>query len=132
MSYPPSIEKALAYLKAADIPNYLKNEKMWFVHRVFWKLGISFHPAILVSFPVNFIYFGIIGTIILLSVPLLFIYGLYWHNKLTALEWTVYLMLNFVIHGTMMARSIQHRRRNLGLRSWQEIQNLPDNSEENP
>lgn len=27
MSYPPSIEKALAYLKAADIPNYLKNEK---------------------------------------------------------------------------------------------------------
>lgn len=74
MSYPPSIEKALAYLKAADIPNYLKNEKMWFVHRVFWKLGISFPPAILASFPVNFIYFGIIGTIILLSVPLLFIY----------------------------------------------------------
>jgi hypothetical protein len=31
-----------------------------------------------------------------------------------------------------MARSIQHRRRNLGLLSWQEIQKLPDNGEENP
>ena len=132
MSYPPSIEKALAYLKAADIPNYLKNEKMWFVHKAFWKLGIAFPPAILANFSVNFIYFGTIGTLILLSTPLLFIYGFHWHNKLTALEWTAYLMLNFVIHGTMMAHSIQHRRRNLGLRSWQEIQNLPDNSEENP
>lgn len=27
MTYPASIEKALAYLKAADIPKYLKNEK---------------------------------------------------------------------------------------------------------
>lgn len=132
MLYPPSIEKALAYLKAADIPNYLKNEKMWFMHKAFWKLGIAFPPAILASFSVNFIYFGIIGTLILLSTPLLFIYGFHWHNKLTALEWAAYLTLYFVIYGTMMARSIQHRRRNLGLRSWQEIQNLPDNSEENP
>ena len=126
MSYPPSIEKALAYLKAADIPNYLKNEKMWFVHRVFWKLGISFPPAILASFSVNFIYFGIIGTLILLSNFLLFIYGLHWHNKLTVLEWLAYLGLNFVIYGTMIARSIQRQRRNLGLLSWQEIQNLPE------
>ena len=132
MPYPPSIEKALAYLKAADIPNYLKNKKMWFMHKAFWKLGIAFPPAILANFSVNFIYFGIIGTLILLSTPLLFIYGFHWHNKLTALEWAAYLTLYFVIYGTMMARSIQHRRRNLGLRSWQEIQNLPDNSEENP
>ena len=126
MTYPASIEKALAYLKAADIPKYLKNEKMWFVHRVFWKLGISFPPAILASFSVNFIYFGIIGTLILLSNFLLFIYGLHWHNKLTVLEWLAYLGLNFVIYGTMIARSIQRQRRNLGLLSWQEIQNLPE------
>ena len=132
MTYPASIEKALAYLKAADIPKYLKNERMWFVHRVFWKLDIAFPPAILASFPINFIYFGINGTTILLSVPLLFIYGLHWHNKLTALEWTAYLIFNFFIHGAIMARSIQHRRRNLGLLSWQEIQKLPDNGEENP
>lgn len=132
MTYPASVEKALAYLKAADIPKYLKNEKMWFVHRVFWKLDIAFPPAILASFSVNFIYFGIIGTLILLSNFLLFIYGLHWHNKLTVLEWLAYLGLNFVIYGTMIARSIQRQRRNLGLRSWQEIQNLPDNSEENP
>ena len=42
MSYPASIEKALAYLNAADIPNYLKNEKMWFVHRIFWKQILHF------------------------------------------------------------------------------------------
>ena len=132
MSYPPSIEKALAYLKAADIPNYLKNEKMWFVHRVFWKLGIAFPPAILANFSVNFIYFGIIGTLILLSTPLLFIYGFHWHNKLTALEWAAYLTLYFVIYGTMMARAILRQRHKFGLLSWQEVQNLPDNSEENP
>ena len=132
MSYPPSIEKALAYLKAADIPNYLKNEKMWFMHKAFWKLGIAFPPAILANFSVNFIYFGIIGTLILLSTPLLFIYGFHWHNKLTALEWAAYLTLYFVIYGTMLARAILRQRRKFGLFSWQEVQNLPDNSEENP
>ena len=126
MTYPASIEKALAYLKAADIPKYLKNEKMWCVRRVFWKLDIACPPAILASFSVNFIYFGIIGTLILLSNFLLFIYGLHWHNKLTVLEWLAYLGLNFVIYGTMIARSIQRQRRNLGLLSWQEIQNLPE------
>lgn len=124
MSYPPSIEKALAYLKAADIPNYLKNEKMWFVHKAFWKLGIAFPPAILANFSVNFIYFGTIGTLILLSTPLLFIYGFHWHNKLTALEWAAYLTLYFVIYGTMMARAILRQRRKFGLLSWQEVQNF--------
>lgn len=51
MSYPASIEKAFAYLQAADIPKYLKNRKILYVHRMFWKKGIALPPPVLSLIP---------------------------------------------------------------------------------
>lgn len=35
MPYPASIEKTFAYLQVADIPDYLKNRKILYAHRMF-------------------------------------------------------------------------------------------------
>ena len=101
MSYPPSVEKALAYLKAADIPKFLKNEKWWFVHRFFWRHGIALPPAILANFAFNFVYFGINSIPIFLSTPLIFLYMLRWHNGLTSVEWVVYGIIYFTPSRTL-------------------------------
>jgi len=131
MSYPPSVEKALAYLKAADIPKFLKNEKWWFVHRFFWRHGIALPPAILANFAFNFVYFGINSIPIFLSTPLIFLYMLRWHNGLTSVEWVVYGIIYFITYGAMMAYSTQRQRKKLNLLTWQEVQNLPDTPSDN-
>ncbi|MFC2406560.1 MAG: DUF6404 family protein, partial [Cardiobacterium sp.] len=131
MSYPPSVEKALVYLKAADIPKFLKNEKWWFVHRFFWRHGIALPPAILANFAFNFVYFGINGILIFLSIPLIFIYIQHWHNGLTALQWVVYGIIYFITYGAMMAYSTQRQRQKLNLLTWQEVKNLPDTPSDN-
>ena len=125
MSYPASIEKAFAYLQAADIPKYLKNRKILYVHRMFWKKGIALPPPVLASFIVNTIYFAMTGWIMFIPVLLI----IHWKEQRTISEWSIDLAIYAVIYGVMSVWIRQRQRRNLGLLSWQELQNLPDNAQ---
>ena len=126
MTYPPAIEKALAYLQAKDIPDEFKNDKMWYAHKFFWKRGIALPPTILADFSVNTLYFGIYGM--LMYFPVSLITGLVFriNKSWIASEVMVDLLLWFVAFGFVLAWQKSRERRNLGLLSWKEIQNLPD------
>ena len=61
MTYPANIEKALAYLQAADIPAHYK--KIAPLHKFLWQKDIALPPVILADFRTNAILFGIGGVI---------------------------------------------------------------------
>ena len=83
-------------------------------------------PAILADFSVNTLYFGIYG--ILMYFPVSLITGLVFRNNKswTASEVMINLLLWFVGFGFIFAWQKSRERRSLGLLSWKEIQNLPD------
>ena len=58
MSYPASIEKALAYLQTKDIPKGYRKHP-WF-YRWLWKKGIEIPPPLLSGLFTNMLIFGLI------------------------------------------------------------------------
>ena len=70
MSYPASIEKALAYLQTKDIPKGYRKHP-WF-YRWLWKKGIEIPPPLLSGFFTNMLIFGLIcGFVTALTIFLL-------------------------------------------------------------
>ena len=122
MSYPPSIEKALAYLQAADIPEQYKKVMPW--QKFLWRKGIAAQPVILASFLYNALSFGIPGTI-LTAIILRIINPGFWQPFIVGI---IGMVIYVVIYGSLMAHYYQKQRRKYGLLSWAEIQNLPENN----
>lgn len=79
-------------------------------------------PPVLASFIVNTIYFAMTGWIMFIPVLLI----VHWKEQRTISEWAIDLAIYVVIYGVMSAWLRQRQRRNLGLLSWKETQNLPD------
>ena len=59
MSYPPSIEKALAYLQTIDMPKGYRKHP-W-IYRFLWKKGIALPPVLLAGFFTNMLIYGLIA-----------------------------------------------------------------------
>ena len=59
MSYPASIEKALAYLQAIELPEAYRKHH-WF-YRLLWKKGIALPPVLLAGFFTNMLVNGLIA-----------------------------------------------------------------------
>jgi hypothetical protein len=120
MATPANLEKALAYLQAADIPAHYK--KLAPLQKILWKKGIAVPPAILADFKTNAISFGIINGIIWLLLNLL----IPLNNPQTPAKLLFSVLFFAVFTGCWLAAYFRRQRRKLGLRTWQEIQNLPD------
>ena len=120
MTTPANLEKALAYLQAADIPAH--DKKITPLQKSLWKKGITIPPAILADFKTNAISFGILNgnfwLLFNLLIPL--------NNPQTATKLLFSVIFFAVFTGYWMAAYFRRQRRKLGLRTWQEIQNLPE------
>ena len=121
MTYPPAIEKALAYLQTVEIPGYYK--KISPIHKFLWRKGIVLPPSILADFMPNFIFGGINGipAWAIASLFLLLLDGGYTPGK-----YLFNLIFFFIFFGYTEAWFYRRQRRKFGLLSWKEIQNLPD------
>ena len=120
MATPANLEKALAYLQAADIPAH--DKKITPLQKILWKKGITVPPAILADFKTNAISFGILNGIIWLLFNLL----IPLNNPQTPAKLLFSVIFFAVFTGCWLADYYGPQRRKLGLRSWQEIQNLPE------
>lgn len=120
MSYPPSIEKALAYLQTVEIPGYYK--KITPIHKFLWRKGIVLPPSILADFMPNFIFGGINGALtwVIASLFILLTNGGYTPGK-----YLFNLVFFIIFFGCAEVWFYQRQRRKFGLLSWQEVQNLP-------
>jgi hypothetical protein len=119
MPYLPTIEKALAYLQAADIPAYYK--KITPFQKILWRKGIAIPPTILADFKSNALIFGISGGIAWLLVHAI----LPLQQPQTWGRWLFSIIFFTVVFGCSMADYYRRQRRKFGLPSWQEIQNTP-------
>ena len=124
MAYPPSVEKALSYWQAADIPASYK--KITPLYKFLWSKGIALPPVILADFKTNVMIFAILSCIFY---PLAILLKPQ-KRPHTLTELLIHVIVLIVIIGGMAAYNC-HQRRKFGLLTWQEIQNLPD-SETDP
>lgn len=120
MSYPPSVEKALAYLQTIDMPKTYREYPQFY--QFLWKKGIALPPALLSGFFTNMLVFGLrYGTLLVLAIFFLvernnwsFPGGLFY-------RWVIY----GVVIGLGCAFDMRRTQKKLKLLSWQEVQNLP-------
>ena len=127
MSYPPSIEKALVYLQEKNIISFHRESVL---HKILWQRGIAIPPPILASIVINTIIGGINISIRFVPIMLIFIYGFNIHASVGL--WIFIFVFNAIFWGLFLALLERYVHRKFGLLSWQEVQNLPDNNEENP
>ena len=107
MTYPATIEKALAYLQAADIPAHYKK--------------IALPPVILADFQTNAVGFGIGGGVAFLLINLF----LPLQHPPTLAQWLFSIIFFTISFGYGMAYYYRRQRRKFGLLTWREIQNTP-------
>ena len=119
MSYPPSIEKALAYLQTIEMPERYRKQP-WF-YRLLWRKGIVLPPVLLAGFFTNMIISGLISGF-LSTLTILFL--------IKRNEWSfpgdffLYWAILGIAAGTGGAFGIKTVQKKLKLLSWQEVQNL--------
>ena len=116
MTYPPAIEKALAYLQEKNIISFHR--------KILWRSGIAIPPPILANITINIITGGINTSIRLVPIMLIFIYGFNVHAS--AGLWIFIFVFNAIFWGLFLALLERYARRKFALLSWQEIQNLSD------
>ena len=121
MTYPPAIEKALAYLQEKNIISFHRESVL---HKILWRSGIAIPPPILANITINIITGGINTSIRLVPIMLIFIYGFNVHAS--AELWIFIFVFNAIFWGLFLALLERYARRKFALLSWQEIQNLPD------
>ena len=121
MTYPPAIEKALAYLQEKNIISFHRESVL---HKILWRCDIAIPPPILASITINVITGGINTSIRLVPIMLIFIYGFNVHAS--AGLWIFIFVFNAIFWGLFLALLERYARRKFALLSWQEIQNLPD------
>lgn len=120
MSYPASIEKALAYLQTKDIPKGYRKHP-WF-YRWLWKKGIEIPPPLLSGFFTNMLIFGLIcGFVTALTIFLLMERNTWSFPADFLLRWATL----GIATGLGGAFGIRRTQKKLKLLSWQEVQNLP-------
>ena len=119
MTYPATIEKALAYLQAADIPARYK--KIAPLHKFLWRKGIAIPPVILADFQTNAVGFGIGGGVAFLLINLF----LPLQHPPTLAQWLFSIIFFTISFGYGMAYYYRRQRRKFGLLTWREIQNTP-------
>ena len=121
MTYPPAIEKALAYLQEKNIISFHRESVL---HKILWRSGIAIPPPILANITINIITGGINTSIRLVPIMLIFIYGFNVHAS--AGLWIFIFVFNAIFWGLFLALLERYARHKFALLSWQEIQNLPD------
>ena len=120
MSYPPSIEKALAYLQTIDMPKGYRKHP-W-IYRFLWKKGIALPPVLLAGFFTNMLIYGLIaGFFTALAIFLLMERNTWVLPYDFLLRWVTI----GIVTGLVYAFSISRGQKKLKLLSWQEVQNLP-------
>ena len=107
MSYPASIEKALAYLQTIELPEAYRKHP-WF-YRLLWKKGIALPPVLLAGF------FTALAIFLLMErdtwvLPYDFLF-----------RWATF----GIASGFGIAFSIRSTQKKVKLRSWRGVQNLP-------
>ena len=123
MTYPANIEKALAYLQAADIPAHYK--KIAPLHKFLWQKDIALPSVILADFRTNAILFGIGGVIFWQIASLIMSLFLPLQHPPTLAQWLFSIIFFTISFGYGMAYYYRRQRRKFGLLTWQEIQNTP-------
>lgn len=119
MSYPPSIEKALAYLQTIDMPKGYRKHP-W-IYRFLWKKGIALPPVLLAGFFTNMLIYGLIaGFFTALAIFLLMERNTWVLPYDFLLRWVTI----GIVTGLVYAFSISREQKKLKLLSWQEVQNL--------
>jgi hypothetical protein len=129
MTYSATIEKALAYLQAADIPAHYK--KIAPLHKFLWQKDIALPSVILADFRTNAILFGIGGVIFWQIASLIMSLFLPMPQPQTWAQWLFGVIFFAVFFGCSAADYYRRQRRKFGLPSWQEIQNTPGDSKPN-
>lgn len=120
MSYPPSIEKALAYLQTIEMPKGYRKHP-W-IYRFLWKKGIALPPVLLAGFFTNMLIYGLIaGFFTALAIFLLMERNTWVLPYDFLLRWVTI----GIVTGLVYAFSISRGQKKLKLLSWQEVQNLP-------
>ncbi len=120
MSYPPSIEKALAYLQAIEMPKGYRKHP-WF-YRLLWLKGIALPPVLLAGFFTNMIISGLISGFFSTLAILFLIKRNEWSFPS---DFFLYWAILGIAAGTGGAFGIRTVQKKLKLLSWQEVQNLP-------
>ena len=120
MSYPPSIEKALAYLQTIDMPKGYRKHP-WF-YRLLWRKGFTLPPVLLAGFFTNMIISGLINGFFVVLILFLLIKRNEWHFPSDFFfHWAIF----GIATGLGGAFGIRRVQKKLKLLSWQEMQNLP-------
>ena len=120
MSYPASIEKALAYLQTIELPEAYRKHP-WF-YRLLWKKGIALPPVLLAGFFTNMLVNGLIaGFFTALAIFLLMERDTWSFPADFLLRWATL----GIATGLGGAFGIRRTQKKLKLLSWREMQNLP-------
>ena len=120
MSYPASIEKALAYLQTIELPEAYRKHH-WF-YRLLWKKGIALPPVLLAGFFTNMLVNGLIaGFFTALAIFLLMERNTWSFPADFLLRWATL----GIATGLGGAFGIRRTQKELKLLSWREVQNLP-------
>jgi len=123
MSYPASIEKALAYLQTLDIhENYKKG---FFPYTLFWKNGIALPPPLCAGFFTNMAVFAIMTFVLMILLFPLFFWK--WHDPL--LQKIVSCVSVSLVGGFGSALSFRGEQKKFNIPKWKDLQKLPDHAQ---